>query len=315
MTMGTEFSHVSIMLESCVRWLNPEPGRTIVDGTLGGGGHAEAVLEKLVPGGKLVGIDRDDDALRAAGQRLSRFGSAFVPVKGDHKRMAQLLDNLGIHHVDGILLDLGVSSWQLDSAERGFSYSSDGPLDMRMDRSQSLTAYDVVNGYDQKRLAQIIRDYGEDHFANRIAAFLAERRQRQPIRSTLELAELITAAIPAKFRRQGPHPAKRTFQALRIEVNGELAGLEQTMGELIDLLKPGGRMCVISFHSLEDRAVKQAMKTAENPCVCPKDAPYCVCGRQPRGRMLTRKPETPDEREQQENPRSRSAKLRVFERS
>ncbi len=315
MTMGTEFSHVSIMLESCVRWLNPEPGRTIVDGTLGGGGHAEAVLEKLAPGGTLVGIDRDDDALRAAGQRLSRFGSAFVPVKGDHKHMAQLLDNLGIHHVDGILLDLGVSSWQLDSAERGFSYSSDGPLDMRMDRSQSLTAYDVVNNYDQKRLAQIIRDYGEDHFANRIAAFLAEGRQRQPIRSTVELAELITAAIPAKFRRQGPHPAKRTFQALRIEVNGELAGLEQTMGELIDLLKPGGRLCVISFHSLEDRAVKQAMKTAENPCVCPKDAPYCVCGRQPRGRMLTRKPETPDEREQQENPRSRSAKLRVFERS
>ncbi len=315
MTMGTEFSHVSIMLESCVRWLNPEPGRTIVDGTLGGGGHAEAVLEKLAPGGTLVGIDRDDDALRAAGQRLGRFGSAFVPVKGDHKHMAQLLDNLGIHQVDGILLDLGVSSWQLDSAERGFSYSSDGPLDMRMDRSQSLTAYDVVNGYDQKRLAQIIRDYGEDHFANRIATFLAEGRQRQPIRSTVELAELITAAIPAKFRRKGPHPAKRTFQALRIEVNGELAGLEQSMGELIDLLKPGGRLCVISFHSLEDRAVKQAMKTAENPCVCPKDAPYCVCGRQPRGRMLTRKPEIPDEREQQENPRSRSAKLRVFERS
>ncbi len=313
--MGTEFSHVSILLQSCVRWLNPGPGRTIVDGTLGGGGHAEAVLEKLMPGGTLVGIDRDDDALQAAGQRLSRFGSAFVPVKGDHKHMAQLLDNLGIRRVDGILLDLGVSSWQLDSAERGFSYSSDGPLDMRMDRSQSLTAYDVVNGYDQRKLANVIRDYGEDHFANRIAAFLVERRQRQPIRSTVELAELITAAIPAKFRRQGPHPAKRTFQALRIEVNGELAGLEQTMGELIDLLKPAGRLCVISFHSLEDRAVKQAMKTAENPCVCPKDAPYCVCGKQPKGRMLTRKPETPDELEQQDNPRSRSAKLRVFERS
>lgn len=312
--MDTQFSHISILLDSVVRWMQPAPGKVLVDGTLGGGGHSEALLKGLVPGGRLIGIDRDDDALRAAGERLQPFGEAFLAIKGDHKHMPQLLAAAGITSVDGILLDLGVSSWQLDSADRGFSYSNEGPLDMRMDRTQKLTAYDVVNTYDQRRLMEIIRDYGEDHFANRIASFLVERRKQAPIATTTELSEVITAAIPAKFRRTGPHPAKRTFQAIRIEVNGELAGLQQTMGQLIQLLGNGGRLCVISFHSLEDRAVKLAMKEAENPCICPKSAPVCVCGRQPLGRMLTRKPETPEEDEQRENPRSRSAKLRVFER-
>jgi 16S rRNA (cytosine1402-N4)-methyltransferase len=273
------------------------------------------VLERLNPGGRLVGIDLDDDALAAAGQRLSRFGDAFLPVKGNYKDTPRILSSLGIAGVDGILLDLGVSSWQLDEAARGFSYSMDGPLDMRMDRSQTLTAYDVVNTYDQKRLATVIRDYGEDNFASRIASFIVERRERQPITGTVELSEVITSAIPARFRRVGPHPAKRTFQAIRIEVNGELAGLEQTVGNLIGLLASGGRLCILSFHSLEDRAVKLAMKQAESPCQCPHDAPYCVCGKQSLGRMLTRKPETPEPLEQETNPRSRSAKLRVFQRA
>lgn len=312
--METGFSHISILLDSIVRWMQPAPGKVLVDGTLGGGGHSEALLQGLVPGGRLIGIDRDDDALAAAGQRLRPFGEAFLALKGDHKHMPQLLSAAGITIVDGILLDLGVSSWQLNSPDRGFSYNNDGPLDMRMDRSQKLTAYDVVNTYDQKRLMEIIRDYGEDHFASRIASFLVERRKQAPIRTTTELSQVITAAIPAKFRRTGPHPAKRTFQAIRIEVNGELAGLQQTIGSLIDLLGKGGRLCVISFHSLEDRAVKLAMKEAENPCTCPRSAPVCVCGRAPLGKMLTRKPETPGEEEQTQNPRSRSAKLRVFER-
>ena len=303
------------MLDRCVQYLDPQPGKVMVDGTLGGGGHAEAVLEKLAPGGRLVGIDLDDDALDASRQRLSRFGDMFIAVKGNYKDAPAILASLGIAGADGIMLDLGVSSWQLDEAARGFSYSMEGPLDMRMDRSAALTAYDVVNTYDEKRLATVIRDYGEDHFAKRIASFIAERRARQPITTTVELSDIITSAIPARFRRRGPHPAKRTFQAIRIEVNAELAGLENTMGTFIGLLNSGGRLCVLSFHSLEDRAVKLAMKLAQDPCKCPKSAPYCVCGKQSLGQMLTRKPETPDEQEQEANPRARSAKLRVFQRT
>lgn len=298
-----------------MEYLRPRPGQVFLDGTLGGGGHAEAVLEKLLPGGKLVGIDRDDDALLECEKRLGRFGEAFMPVKGNYKNAAVILGSLGIDRIDGAMLDLGVSSWQLNEAGRGFSYSAEGPLDMRMDREAALTAYDVVNSYDEKRLAGIIRDYGEDHFARRIASFIADSRARQPIRTTIELSDIITAAIPAKYRRQGPHPAKRTFQAIRIEVNGELEGLEQAVESLVGLLKDQGRLCVLSFHSLEDRAVKRTMKRMEDPCECPKDAPWCVCGRKPLGRMLTRKPETPDDDEQEGNPRSRSARLRVFERS
>ncbi len=299
----------------CVEYLRPAPGKTYVDGTLGGGGHAEAVLAHLLPGGKLIGIDRDDDALNECRRRLAPFGEAFVPVKGNFKDAPELLEGIGISRVDGIMLDLGVSSWQLDEPARGFSYSNDGPLDMRMDQSAKLTAYDVVNGYDEKRLVRIIRDYGEDHFAARIASFIVNRRAIKPIGTTTELSDIITEAIPAKFRRQGPHPAKRTFQAIRIEVNAELEGLEQAVERLAGLLSEGGRLCILTFHSLEDRAVKQAMKRMEDPCDCPKNAPYCICGKVSMGRMLTRKPETPDDDEQRENPRSRSAKLRVFERA
>lgn len=313
--MEKKFSHAPILPLRCVEYLQPAPGKVFMDGTLGGGGHAEAVLEKLLPGGRLIGIDLDDDALNECRRRLDRFGEAFVPVKGNFKDAPALLKTLNVEKVNGIMLDLGVSSWQLDEPDRGFSYSNDGPLDMRMDTTAALTAWDVVNTYDEKRLADIIRDYGEDNFAKRIASFIADRRARQPIMTTVELSDIITEAIPAKFRRTGPHPAKRTFQAIRIEVNGELSGLEQAVETLAGLLDEGGRLCVLSFHSLEDRAVKQAMKRMEDPCECPRNAPYCICGKKSLGKMLTRKPEIPDEAEQEVNPRSRSAKLRVFEKT
>lgn len=312
---NAQFEHKPIMPQKCVEYLRPQPGMVFLDGTLGGGGHAEAVLEKLLPGGRLIGVDLDDDALNECRRRLERFGSAFIPVKGNFKNAAEILKALEIEKIDGAMLDLGVSSWQLDEAERGFSYGSDGPLDMRMDRTAKLTAWDVVNTYDEKRLANLIREYGEDHFASRIASFIADRRARQPIATTVELSEIVTSAIPARFRRQGPHPARRTFQAIRIEVNGELAGLGQAVESIAGLLNDGGRLCILTFHSLEDRAVKQAMKKMEDPCDCPKDAPYCICGKESQGRMLTRKPEEADEEELERNPRSRSAKLRVFERS
>jgi 16S rRNA (cytosine1402-N4)-methyltransferase len=311
----TGFAHVPIMPGRILGYLDPRPGMTFMDGTLGGGGHAGEVLEKVTPGGRLIGIDLDDDALEECRRRLGRFGDAFIPVKGNFKNAAQILGKLNIEKINGALLDLGVSSWQLDEAERGFSYSYDGPLDMRMDRSAGLSAWDVVNTYEVKRLAKVIKDYGEDHFASRIASFIAERRARKPIDTTSELSETVTAAIPARYRREGPHPAKRTFQAIRIEVNAELEGLGQAVESIVGLLADGGRLCVLTFHSLEDRAVKQAMKKLENPCTCPKDAPYCVCGKESLGKMLTRKPEEPDEAEQESNSRSRSAKLRVFERS
>jgi 16S rRNA (cytosine1402-N4)-methyltransferase len=313
--METGFYHAPVMPGRCMEYLGPKPGETFLDGTLGGGGHAELILEKLTPGGRLVGIDRDGEAIEECRGRLGRFGKAFTAVRGNFKDAPEILRSLGIDTIDGAMLDLGTSSRQLTEAERGFSYNADAPLDMRMDRDAKLTARDVVNGYDQKMLARVIREYGEERFAQRIASFIAERRARKPIETTGELAEIITAAIPAKYRRQGPHPARRTFQALRIEVNGELEGLEEAIEGIAGMLGEGGRVCVLSFHSLEDRAAKQAMKRMENPCTCPKDAPRCVCGKEPMGRMLTRKPETPDERETEINPRSRSAKLRAFERS
>jgi 16S rRNA (cytosine1402-N4)-methyltransferase len=312
--METGFYHAPVMPGRCVDYLRPAPGMTFLDGTLGGGGHAELVLERMTPGGRLVGIDRDGEAIEECRGRLGRFGKAFTAVRGNFKDAPEILRSLGIETINGAMLDLGTSSRQFDEAERGFSYNTDAPLDMRMDRDAKLTARDVVNAYDEKRLARVIREYGEERFAQRIASFIAERRARKPIGTTGELAEIISAAIPAKYRRQGPHPARRTFQAIRIEVNGELEGLEEAIEGIAGMLAEGGRLCVLSFHSLEDRAVKQAMKRMEDPCTCPKDAPRCVCGKEPMGRMLTRKPETPDEREMEVNPRSRSAKLRAFER-
>lgn len=310
--MSQPFHHVSVLLEQSVEHLCPRPGGVYVDGTLGGAGHARAVLEKIQPSGRLIGIDLDDKALEAAAQRLNPYGASFSGVKGNFKDIKEILRALDIGQIDGAMLDLGVSSPQLDEAQRGFSYSNDAPLDMRMDQRAALSAYDVVNGYDVKRLAGVISRYGEERFALRIAEFIDRERRREPIKTTAQLSDIITAAIPARFRRTGPHPARRTFQAIRIEVNHELEGLKEGIEDLIDVLKPGARLCVITFHSLEDRAVKEAMKGAENPCICPKDFPVCVCGRKPLGRMVPRKPIQADETEVAENPRSRSAKLRVF---
>jgi 16S rRNA (cytosine1402-N4)-methyltransferase len=313
--MEANVRHIPVMPRQCLEYLRPTPGKTYFDGTVGYGGHAELMLERLMPGGRLVGVDLDGEALEACGKRLGRFGEAFMPVRGNFKDAKALLCSLGIDMIDGALLDLGFNSVQINTAERGLSYNMDAVLDMRLDTSAELTAYDVVNGYEEKRLAGVIREYGEERFASRIASFIAERRARKPIETTRELAETITAAIPARYRRTGPHPARKSFQALRIETNHELEGLGQAVEDIAGMLSDSARLCVISFHSLEDRAVKQAMKRMENPCTCPKDAPRCVCGKEPLGRMITRRPEEPDEREQQENSRSRSAKLRVFERS
>ncbi|MDD3242845.1 MAG: 16S rRNA (cytosine(1402)-N(4))-methyltransferase RsmH [Eubacteriales bacterium] len=311
----SEFHHVSIMLPQCVAYLAPERGGIFVDGTLGGAGHAQAVLAKMQGHGSLIGIDLDDRALAAAAERLSPFGDSFCGVKGNFKDIKSILEQQGVPGIDGALLDLGVSSPQLDEAQRGFSYHNEAPLDMRMDQSAAFSAYDVVNGYSPQALAKVIFAYGEERFARRIADFIARERQDAPIETTVQLSEIITQAIPAKFRRQGPHPARRTFQAIRIEVNHELEGLGQAITDFIDVLNPGGRLCVITFHSLEDRAVKEAMKTAQDPCICPKDFPVCVCGRVSKGKMDPRKPVQADEAEVEENPRSRSAKLRVFRKA
>ena len=295
------------MLPQVVAALQPAPGRVFADGTLGGGGHTQALLDA---GARVFGIDRDDDALAAAGARLAGFGDRFRAVKGNFKDMPSLVPG----PLDGILLDLGVSSWQLDSPERGFSYMNDAPLDMRMDQSDSLSAFRVVNEYPEDRLRDILFRYGEEKFSPRIARAIVENRQAAPIATTGQLSQIITRAIPAAARRTGPHPAKRSFQAIRIEVNGELDGLSETVEALIGLLKPGGHLAVITFHSLEDRAVKQAMAHMENPCTCGPRAPICVCGKVPLGRRSPHKAIEPDDEELSANPRSRSAKLRVFER-
>jgi 16S rRNA (cytosine1402-N4)-methyltransferase len=313
--MQEPFYHAPVMPERCLEYLRPKPGQTFLDGTLGGGGHAELVLEKLAPGGRLVGIDLDGEAIGHCRKRLERFGEAFTPVRGNFKDAIQILRSLGIGKIDGAMLDLGFSSRQISEAERGFSYNMDAPLDMRMDQTATLTAYDVVNGYEEKRLAGVIREYGEEHFASRIASFIAVRRLRKPIATTGELAEIITAAIPAKYRATGTHPARRCFQALRIETNHELEGLEKAVEDIAGVLADGGRLCVLSFHSLESAAVKSAMKRLQQPCTCLKDAPICVCGKASLGVMLTRKAETPDECEQQINSRAKSASLRVFQRT
>lgn len=312
--METVFSHTPIMVSDVLDLLEPARGGIFVDGTLGGGGHAEAVLEALGENGKLYGIDRDDDALRAASARLARFGDRFTPIKGNFFDMKELLFDRGVTAVDGILLDLGVSSYQLDAAQRGFSYKQEAPLDMRMDQSAPLSARTVVNEWPEEELKRIFWEYGEEKFSGRIARRIAERRQEKPIETTTELAELIKGAIPAKFKNEPQHPARRCFQAIRIAVNGELDGLNDAIRSAHDLLKPGGRLAIITFHSLEDRIVKNAFRTLENPCTCPKSAPVCICGKKPSAVVLTRHPIVASEREQKENSRSTSAKLRAIVR-
>ena len=306
------FHHIPILRDTVVSLLAPQRGGTFVDGTLGGGGHAEAVLERLPEGGRLYGIDRDSAAIEAASLRLTRFGEAFTAIRGNFFDMKRLLAGQGVMEADGILLDLGVSSHQLDTPERGFSYHEDAPLDMRMDPSAPLSAYDVVNGYPAEALARIIREYGEERYAMRVANAIVREREKAPLDSTVGLADIVKHAMPAPARREQQHPARRTFQALRIEVNGELAGLSDALTDAHDLLRSGGVLAVITFHSLEDRIVKQAFKTFENPCTCDPRAPICTCGKKPTARMLTKKPIVAGEAELKENPRARSAKLRAI---
>ncbi len=302
--------HVPIMFDEVMQLLHPERGGIFVDGTLGGGGHSAGILERLPVGSKLFGIDRDDEALASAGARLSGY-EGFTPIKGNFFNMKTLMRSAGIKCVDGILLDLGVSSHQLDAGERGFSYSFDAKLDMRMDQSQPFSAYDVVNGYTSKQLFETIRNYGEERFSSRIANAIVAAREKHPITTTTELAAIIKAAIPAAARRDGPHPARRTFQAIRIEVNCELNGLESAIEDAVDLLSPNGVIAIISFHSLEARIVKTTLRRLANPCTCPSNAPVCICGKKPIVKLLTGKPITASNAELESNPRARSAELRA----
>ena len=309
------FYHAPIMVEEVISLLQPERGGVFVDGTLGGGGHSEAILNRLPENGRLFGIDRDQDAIDTAVRRLAPFQDRFTALHGNFFRMKSLLQLKGIGRVDGILLDLGVSSHQLDEPSRGFSYKFEAPLDMRMDQSAPLTAADVINGYSEQALIRIFREYGEERFSPLIARRIVERRKEKPIATTTELADIVAGAIPAKFRRkEQQHPARRVFQAVRIEVNGELQGLREAVDSCIDLLNPGGRLVILTFHSLEDRIVKTAFKTAENPCVCPPRSPQCVCGRTPYGKILTKHPLTASEAEQRANSRSTCCKLRALEK-
>lgn len=307
-----EFKHYSVLLDETIEYLNIRPDGIYVDGTLGGGGHAFHVCKRLNTG-RFFGIDQDDAAIAAAGERLSVYGDKVCIIRNNYRNMKAALLEKGITGVDGIVLDLGVSSYQLDTEERGFSYRFDAELDMRMDRRQSLTAKDIVNEYSEMDLFRIIRDYGEDNFAKNIAKHIVKARQIKPIETTGELNEIIKAAIPAKMRQNG-HPSKRTYQAIRVECNRELEVLREALDDLVDLLNPGGRLCIITFHSLEDRIVKTAFKNKENPCTCPSEFPVCVCGKKPEGMVVTKKPILPSEQELEVNSRSKSAKLRVFEK-
>lgn len=307
-----EFNHYSVMLQETIENLNIKPDGIYVDGTLGGGGHAFHVCSHLQEG-HFYGIDQDDAAIAAAGERLSVYGDKVTIIRNNYCNMKSALAEYGIAKVDGIVLDLGVSSYQLDTEERGFSYRFDAALDMRMDRRQSLTAKDIVNGYSEAQLYRIIRDYGEDNFAKNIAKHIVKAREAKEIQTTGELNEIIKAAIPAKMRQNG-HPSKKTFQAIRIECNRELEVLRNALDDLIEILNPGGRLCIITFHSLEDRIVKTAFKNKENPCTCPPEFPVCVCGKKPAGKVITRKPILPSKEELEVNSRSKSAKLRVFEK-
>ena len=310
-----EFNHYSVLLKETIENLNIRPDGVYVDGTLGGGGHAYQVASRLSAKGRLIGIDQDADAIAAAGERLSEFGDKITIIRSNYANMKEELHRIGIEKVDGIVLDLGVSSFQLDTPERGFTYRDENaPLDMRMDDRQSLTAKDIVNEYSEMELYHIIRDYGEDKFAKNIAKHIVQERKKKPIETTGELTEIIRASIPMKVQATGGHPAKRTFQAIRIELNRELEVLQNNLDDMIDLLNPGGRICILTFHSLEDRIVKSNFKRNENPCTCPSDFPVCVCGKKSKGKVITRKPILPSEEELSVNSRSKSAKLRVFER-
>ena len=308
-----EFKHKSVLLNETIDGLNIKPDGIYVDGTLGGGGHAYEVCRRLGEKGSIVGIDQDAAAIEAASARLKDFGEKVTIVRSNYCDMKSKLHELGIDKVDGIVLDLGVSSYQLDTAERGFSYREDAPLDMRMDTRQKMTARDIVNDYTEADLYRVIRDYGEDKFAKNIAKHIVQARAVKPVETTAELSEIIRASIPMKFQKKSGHPAKRTFQAIRIELNRELDVLRDSLDYMIDLLNPGGRLCIITFHSLEDRIVKSAFRKNENPCTCPPDFPVCVCGKKSKGSIITKKPILPSEEELEYNSRSKSAKLRIFE--
>lgn len=308
------FEHKSVLLKESIEGLKIKEDGIYVDGTLGGGGHSFEICRRLSDKGRLIGIDQDANAIEAAGKRLEEFGDKVTIVRSNFSEMVSVLHNLGIEKVDGILLDLGVSSHQLDTVERGFTYREDAPLDMRMDQRQELTAETIVNQWSESELFHIIRDYGEDKFAKNIARHICLAREKEQIRTTGQLIEIIKAAIPAKVRMTGGHPAKRTFQAIRIALNRELEVLENSLDAMIDLLNEDGRICIITFHSLEDRIVKNNFKKNEDPCTCPRHFPVCICGNKSKGRVITRKPIVPGEEELKENARAKSSKLRVFER-
>ncbi|MDD2972823.1 MAG: 16S rRNA (cytosine(1402)-N(4))-methyltransferase RsmH [Lachnospiraceae bacterium] len=309
------FDHISVLLNETIDALQVKSDGIYVDGTLGGGGHSYHIAERLGANGHLYGIDQDDAAIQAAGERLQEFGDKVTIIRDNYRNAKNALASRGIGKVDGIILDLGVSSYQLDTIERGFSYRYDTVLDMRMDKRQTLTAKEIVNEYSEMELFHMIKDYGEDQFAKNIAKHIVRARAEKPIETTGELNELIKAAIPAKMRVTGGHPSKKTFQAIRIECNKELEVLRDSLDELIWMLSPGGRLCIITFHSLEDRIVKTAFRRNENPCTCPPDFPVCVCGKVPQGKVITRKPILPGEEELAVNKRSKSAKLRVFQKA
>lgn len=310
-----EFKHTSVLLEETIDNLHIKPDGIYVDGTLGGGGHSYQIASRLTGAGRLIGIDQDGDAIEAAGKRLEPFADRITLIRNNYCNAREALKQIGIDKVDGIVLDLGVSSFQLDNVERGFSYKYDTALDMRMDTRQSLSAREIVNEYSEMELFRVIKDYGEEQFAKNIAKHIVNARKDKPIETTGELNEIIKAAIPAKMRATGGHPSKKTFQAIRIECNRELEVLRDSLDDLIDMLNPEGRICIITFHSLEDRIVKSAFRRNENPCTCPPDFPVCVCGQVSKGRVISRKPILPSEEETEANKRSKSAKLRVFERT
>lgn len=309
-----EFQHVSVMLNEAVEMLIDKKYGIYVDGTLGGAGHSEEILKRTSEFGKLIGIDRDLDAIDNAKVKLEKYGDRVLLINDKFSNLKNILEDNGIDKVDGVLLDLGVSSYQLDEVSRGFSYMHDAPLDMRMDSNSKITAADIVNNYSEEELKDIIKDYGEERWASRIASFIVKEREKNPIISTYELVDIIKAAIPAKARRDGPHPAKRTFQAIRIAVNRELEEIEKVIPDIVDVLNEGGRISIITFHSLEDRIVKKAFKELSNPCSCPPDFPICVCNKKPKIKILTNKPILPKKEEIENNPRARSAKLRVAEK-
>ena len=309
-----EFCHKPVMLSETIEGLRLKENGIYVDCTMGGAGHGYEICKHLGPRGKYIGIDQDEDAIKAGQKRLAAFGNQVSVIRSNYSDFKRVLEELKVTDVDGILLDLGVSSYQLDEAERGFSYRFDAPLDMRMDRRQEMTAKEMVNTYEEQELYGIIHRYGEDRFAKNIAKHIVEARQKKPIETTLELAEIVSGAVPMKFRQAG-HPAKRTFQAVRIALNRELEVLENTLKIMIEALEPGGRICVITFHSLEDRIVKNIFRECERPCTCPPSFPVCVCGRVSLGKIVTKKPILPSQEELEENPRSKSAKLRIFEKA